>query len=274
VKEPRDPPERPRPAAAPAARNDFPAIVHGDDDLFDRIRELYLYREPELLASIRLGDRPGATRIINLLLVHIYSVGAERSELLKGLLLELVVMMSRAAVEAGARQTEVLGLGFRHLAELAEIEDDEGLSRWLRESVLRIFEAAERRMPFETPPRIAKILDLIREHACSGITREELAKKAGVSAPHLSDLLRARTGHSFTELAREARIDAACELLRTTDLPVAEIAQRCGFCDQSYFSRVFADLKGTTPRRYREDPSARKTQNFPPGTQDPQRSDL
>ncbi len=125
--------------------NDFPPVALDPDLPYDRIRELYLYEEPSLLASIRRGDRREAIRIINLLLVHIYSAGAERSELLKGLLLELVVMMSRAAVEAGAAQSEVLGMRFRHLTELAAIEDDEHLAAWLRESLVRIFEAVERR---------------------------------------------------------------------------------------------------------------------------------
>ena len=123
--------------------NDFPAVTLDSERPFDRIRELYLYEEPVLLASIRRGDRKEATRIITLLLVHIYSMGEERSELLKGLLLELVVMMSRAAVEAGASQSEVLGLGFRHLTELANISDDEQLAEWLRQSLFRIFEAVE-----------------------------------------------------------------------------------------------------------------------------------
>ena len=61
-------------------------------------------QEPLLLAAIRRGDRGEARRIINHVLVHIYSAGEERSDLLKGLLLELVVMISRAAVEAGAVQ--------------------------------------------------------------------------------------------------------------------------------------------------------------------------
>ena len=91
----------------------------------------------ETQASIQRGDRKQATRIINLILLHIYSAGAERSELLKGLLLELVVMMSRAAVEAGAPQSEVLGLRYRHLTELAAISDDEQLSQWLKEAVVR-----------------------------------------------------------------------------------------------------------------------------------------
>ncbi len=232
--------------------NDFPPVAVDPALPYDRIRELYLYEEPALLTSIRRGDRREAIRIINLLLVHIYSAGEERSELLKGLLLELVVMMSRAAVEAGAAQSEVLGMRFRHLTELAVIEDDEHLARWLRDSVFRIFEAVEARQDFELPAVVARALKMIREGSSSSLTRDEVARKAGVSPAHLAELLQERTGRSFTELVREARVDAACELLRSTELSMAAIAAECRFCDQSYFTHVFQRLKKTTPKQYRE----------------------
>jgi len=231
---------------------------------FDRIRELYLYEEPALLASIRRGDRREATRIINLLLVHIYSTGAERSELLKGLLLELIVMMSRAAVEAGASQSEVLGLRFTHLTELAGIEDDEQMSHWLRDSVVRIFEAVERRQDFALPAVVTRALQIIREECGGDIERALVARKAGISPGHLAELLQERTGRTFTEIVREARVDRACELLVTTELSMAAIAADCGFCDQSYFTHVFQKLKKSSPKQYREaHHSKAKTQKNP-----------
>ena len=232
--------------------NDFPPVLLDSDRPFDRIRELYLYEEPSLLASIHRGDRKEATRVINRVLVHIYSVGEERSELLKGLLLELVVMMSRAAVEAGAPQSQVLGLGFQHLTELAAISDDEQLANWLRQSVIRIFEAVEQCSQFEMPIIITKTLKIIRDEACGSLTREDLARRVGFSASHLAVLLRERTGRSFTELVREARIERACDLLVNLELTVAAIASECGFCDQSYFTHVFQSLKKTTPKQYRD----------------------
>lgn len=248
--------------------NDFPSIALDPAFPFDRIRELYLYEEPALLASIRRGDRKGATKIINLLLVHIYSAGAQRSELLKGLLLELIVMMSRAAVEAGASQSEVLGLRFQHLTELAAIDDDERLARWLRECVVRIFETVELHQKAALPSIVARALKIIREESAGTLTRAEVARKAGVSPSHLAGLLQERTGRSFTELVREARIERACELLRTSDHSMAAIADECGFCDQSYFTHVFLKIKKSTPKQYRDGvPRAPKTN--PPGAAAP-----
>ncbi len=232
--------------------NDFPAMVQDDERPFDRIREFYLYQEPALLAAIKLGDRREARRIINHLLVHIYSAGEERNELLKGLLLELVVMISRAAVEAGASQTELLGMRFSHLAELAEIDDDEALAAWLRGTLERIFTAMERHQSFDVPVLVSASLRFMRQHMARELTRAELARHVGISPGHLSQLLKERSGRSFVELLREVRVQAACELLIQTPKSLAEIAVDCGFCDQSYLTHVFRALRGMTPKQYRD----------------------
>lgn len=238
----------------PTTHNAFPAVSLDEDVPFDTIREFYLYQEPALLGAIRLGDRREARRIINHLLVHIYSAGEERSELLKGLLLELVVMMSRAAVEAGAPQSEVLGLRFSHLTELAEIDDDEELAAWLRETFERIFSAIESQQRTAVPVMVARSLAYIRAHLGRELSRDEVARHVGISPGHFTRLLKERTGRSFVEQLRESRVAAACELLAQSDLPIAEVAMACGFCDQSYFTHVFRDTRGLTPRQYRERP--------------------
>ena len=237
--------------------NDFPSIPLLEHRPYDRIRELYLYMEPSLMTAIQRGDRGEARRLINQVLVHIYTAGQERSELLKGLLLELVVMMSRAAVEAGAPQAEVLGMNFRFLTELADIEDDEHLSDWLKESLERLFSRIQAQEDFTPPLLVTKALQFIRSNLSREITRDDVARHAGISPSHFSRLLKERTGRSFTELLRQSRLDMACQLLNKTNKSLVEIADACGFCDQSYFTRVFQSAKEMTPRQYRE--SARQT---------------
>ncbi len=231
--------------------NDFPAVPLLEHRPYDRIRELYLLQEPMLLAAIRRGDRGESRRIINHVLVHIYSAGEERSDLLKGLLLELVVMISRAAVEAGAVQSEVLGMNFRFLTELAVIDDDEHLAAWLRKILEHVMSTIEQQKDFTPPLLIGKALDFMRRNLHRDISRDEVARHAGISPSHFSRLLKERTGRSFTELLRQCRVDLACELLNSTEQTLAEIADTCGFCDQSYFTRVFQDVKGLTPGQFR-----------------------
>lgn len=232
--------------------SDFPAIPLLEHRPYDRVRELYLYQEPALMAAIRRGDRGEARRLINLVLVHIYTAGEERSDLLKGLLLELVVMMSRAAIEAGGGQSEVLGMNFRFLTRLADVDDDEDLADWLRETLERLISTIQAQEDFTPPLLVTKAMGYLRRNIGNEITRDEVARHAGISPSHFSRLLKERTGRSFTELVRQCRVDLAIELLREPEMSLAEIADACGFCDQSYFTRVFNETKGLTPGQFRQ----------------------
>lgn len=204
------------------------------------------------MSAIRVGDRREAVRLINGLLVRIYSAGEEGGDLLKGLLLELVVMMSRAAVEGGAVQSEMLGMGFSHLVELAGIDDDEQMAGWLRGAIERIFAAMEGQRREAVPAVVTAVLGYLRANLEREVTREEVARQVGVSAGHLSQVLKDRTGRSFVELLRELRVQAACAMLEGGEEPLAAVAVACGFCDQSYLTHVFRDLRGMTPKQYRD----------------------
>ena len=233
--------------------NDFPAISLHKYRPYDGIHELYLSKEPLLLSAIMRGDRGEARHIINHILVHIYSAGEERSDLLKGLLLELVVMMSRAAVQAGAMQSEVLGLNFQLLTDLANANDDEALAGWLRSTLEHVISIIEQQTDKEFAPSllIRKALDYVQQNLHHEISRDATARYLGVSPSRFSLILKERTGRTFTELVRECRVDHACDMLKNTEQSIAEIADACGFCDQSYFTHVFQDVKGVTPKHFR-----------------------
>ena len=172
--------------------------------------------------------------------------------MLKGLLLELVVMISRAAVEAGAESTEVLGLNFRLITELATIDDDEDLAAWLRNTLEHMISTIERQKDFTPPLLVSKALDFMRTNLDRDISRDETARHAGISPSHFSRLLKERTGRTFSELLRQCRIDLACDLLLTTEQSLAQIADTCGFCDQSHLTHIFQDVKGVTPKLFRQ----------------------
>jgi AraC family transcriptional regulator len=75
----------------------------------------------------------------------------------------------------------------------------------------------------------------------------------GVHPTHLGRVFRAHYGVSVGEYGRRFRLARAATELARTDMPVAVIATRAGFADQSHFTRLFKRYAGTTPARYREE---------------------
>jgi AraC-like DNA-binding protein len=237
--------------AAARERDRAEAIQQLKNRFHDDIRSTYLHEEPALLAAIRRGERTEARRIINRVLVGIYAAGGADTNLLKSLALELVVMMTRAAVQAGGDPAGILGLNYQSITALARISDQETLAKWLCDILEQLIDAIKVNTRHPNSVLLARALEYMEDHLANELGRAEVARAAGLSPSHFSHLMRAKTGWSFTELLTRLRIDRACHLLTHTGEPLARIAQDCGFSDQSYFTRVFRRRTGQTPGDFR-----------------------
>lgn len=218
---------------------------------YDSIRDIYLREEPGLLAAIKQGDRHSAREILNRVLVGIYYLGRERPSLLKSFLLELVVMMSRTAVEAGGEPSELLGANYSSLVQLSTISDEAELSEWLVSMLERIMDAINQQRVYPNTVLLSSAIQFMEQNLTGDISRDDAATAACMSPSHFSRLIKEKFGRSFTELLTQMRIDKSKELLRFTSKSIVQVCLECGFNDQSYFTKVFQRYTGYTPREYR-----------------------
>ena len=79
----------------------------------------------------------------------------------------------------------------------------------------------------------------------------DLARRLNTSESHLRARFREETGRSLGQHLRELRLQKSCYLLRTSKIPIAEVALRCGFDSVYSFSRAFRAAWGVPPRDYR-----------------------
>lgn len=219
---------------------------------YDSIREIYLREEAGLMAAVKRGDRGEARHILNRVLVGIYFFGRARSDLLKSFILELVVSMSRSAVEAGGEPAELLGSNFTRLADLSRIETEEELTRWLVSMLEHIMDAIREHKKYPSSVLLNAAIAYMEEHLSEDISRDDVAAVACVSPSHFSRVVKETFGRSFTEVLTTLRIDRAKELLLRSERSLVQICTECGFNDQSYFTKVFSRYTGCTPGEFRQ----------------------
>ena len=78
-----------------------------------------------------------------------------------------------------------------------------------------------------------------------------LSGMLAVSPNHLSACIKKYTGETFINILIRKRMEAARELLESSPLRIQEIAQRCGYTDQHYFSYCFKKYCGESPNTMR-----------------------
>ena len=79
----------------------------------------------------------------------------------------------------------------------------------------------------------------------------DLAQQLGVTSRHLSRIMQQSYGCTFRQRLLEIRLYYAREYLSTTQLPISQIAIRCGFTAENAFSAAFRKSMGCTPSQFR-----------------------
>ena len=99
---------------------------------------------------------------------------------------------------------------------------------------------------------VDRAMTYINEHLDAPLTLEEIANYAGFSRTYFSTVFSELNGLSTWNYITIRRIERSCELLKTTDLSILEIAERCGYSNLSNFNRMFLRIVGSAPREYRQ----------------------
>lgn len=96
-----------------------------------------------------------------------------------------------------------------------------------------------------------RVRDYIDAHLSQPLTLGELAEVAALSEYHFSRMFRLSFGRAPHAWVAEQRLARARLLLRTTSLPLTQIAADCGYANAAHFSHRFRDAHGAAPNAYR-----------------------
>jgi AraC family transcriptional regulator len=98
-----------------------------------------------------------------------------------------------------------------------------------------------------TDRQLARVRALMASRLAEPLPLADLAAVTGLSVSQFTRRFRAATGLAPHRFLVRLRVDAACRLLRSGSLPIAEIAATCGFSHQEHLTRVLRAQVGTTP---------------------------
>lgn len=209
-------------------------------------------KESALQEAIRWGDKTKAVTIMNELLGIIFFSSGNSIERISFRVMEILSLLSRAAVRGGASEEKVLIKSLACQKEIRQYSSLEGISTWLSKVLHSYMDMVFVSMDSEYDPTIAKALRYIHANYSGHLTLEEAAHSADLSPNYFSNLFNTRMGTSFSTYVNRVRIGHAQSLLLDTSFPLIEIAALVGFEEQSYFSKVFKEITHLSPGKYRK----------------------
>ena len=124
-------------------------------------------------------------------------------------------------------------------------------------SLLHYYLASMRylRLYRQEAPTSSSVIDAAKHYMQENIekhlTLEQIAHYTGYSPSHFSSLFRKATGESPLAYLNRLKIEHACLLLKTTDMRINQICHKVGISDNYYFSRLFKQHTGISPKQFR-----------------------
>jgi two-component system response regulator YesN len=145
----------------------------------------------------------------------------------------------------------VAGEAFRRFAEIS------------KQQVADLFSQREQKI-------VSHVVRILDERGPAHVSIQDLAAALQLSAGHLSRVIRRNTGMTLEEFLIRRRVELAKKMLLDPRLNVAQVAERCGFCNPAYFASVFKKYVRRTPREFARaphlapDPAEFDTRSTPP----------
>lgn len=100
------------------------------------------------------------------------------------------------------------------------------------------------------PSAFKPLLNYLNTHNCYQLSVDEAAELCHLSRSHFMKKFKKQYGVTFQQFLTQRKIDAAKSLLRSSSLSITEIAQHIAIDSLSYFSKLFKETEGCTPREY------------------------
>ncbi|MEW5901599.1 MAG: AraC family transcriptional regulator, partial [Acidobacteriota bacterium] len=198
-----------------------------------------------------LGDTSGAREILNEFLGSIFFESGMNFEVLKVRVIELVVMISRAAIEAGVEARELLGLNYSYLTELNRVADLDELLQKLTTVLENFMNKVSRVRERKRTVRVNAMKEFINQNFTRKLTAREIAREAALSVSRALHLFKEETGFPLSHYINKMKIDYGKYLLLNTEIGLADLADELGFYDQSHFTKMFKSFEKMTPSHFR-----------------------
>jgi two-component system response regulator YesN len=183
--------------------------------------------------------------------VTFFSTGND-FELVKARIQELMVLLSRAAIEGGADTVEIFGLNYQYLSEINHYRTVEDLTMWLSGILARFTDCVFNLADVRHKDIIYKVNDYVKKNYMKKIPLKEVAGYVYLNPSYFSKIFKEEMGVPFVVYVNRMRIGISKNLLLDNTVPLTSVASMVGFEEQSYFTKVFKKVAGMTPGLYRK----------------------
>lgn len=247
------------------AQSRYGNFIYEQDKLLSRLYEMktewqsdngesrfLIDSEKKLSLLIANKDKEGAQQLLNEMLGYLFFSGKADFKTIKARLIEMLVLLSRLAIDAGAGIEEILLFNEEGIKHIEEIDSIEELSSWITVIMHRFIQYSFDFTGVKHSDVLYKIIQYVKANYNKKITLDDIASNVYLSRSYISSMFKEEMGEGLVSYINKVRVEKSKLLLLNESVSLVNVGGMCGFEDQSYFTKVFKSIVGVSPKRYRD----------------------
>ncbi|MCT2195404.1 response regulator [Paenibacillus sp. p3-SID1389] len=208
-------------------------------------------KEKELVRCLKVGSDQELVNLLEELFKALTDSKASYQDF-QVYLLELLTAVIKVAKDIRVDLDKLFGDGAGFLGQFVKFSHADEAKAWFLDICMKLKQsiATDRQSSYN------KLVDEAKEYILAhygdhDISIAKVCQHLHISTGYFSNIFKKETKTTFVNYLMGVRMDAAQDLLATTDLKAFEIAERVGFADPNYFSFCFRKKFGISPKEYR-----------------------
>lgn len=150
------------------------------------------------------------------------------------------------------QRDEYIHLAYEFCVKINEYHNIDAMLEWIINYLDKVITLKDNNESFNVTLIVKKVCTEMIHHYDESMNLTTVCEQYGINASYFSKKFKEEAGMNFVDMLTNIRLDAARKLLESTDYTIKEISNKVGFHDSKYFSRVFLQIEGCSPKNYRK----------------------
>jgi len=208
-------------------------------------------KEQALIRSLKVGTAEELNEAVHLIFAELHDDSYAYSDI-QVYMLEVVTAVLRTAKDAGVQLEALFGAGFQLHTEMFKFAGIHEMQAGLYDICTKIMRHIASHRQYAYKELVEKAIRYTKENYKDPVLSiQKVCAHLHISAGYFSGVFKKEVRSTYGQYLMGIRMEAAKELLRSTELKAFEIAEMVGFADPNYFSFCFKKGVGVSPKEYR-----------------------
>lgn len=165
-----------------------------------------------------------------------------------------ITLLTRYAIMSGVNDEEAYALSDVSLQRLSKKSSVIEMEEVFKQAVTRFIELNRQNLKNKKNHSVyvEQSREYIAKHIYEKISVTEIASNVGLHPTYLSKIFSEEMGMSIMKYIMNEKINISCNLLKYSDRSISTVAEYINLAPQSYFTKVFKNVMGQTPAKYRK----------------------